>query len=198
MESPLITYFKNYLSLSYQETEFLDKNVPIVEIKSDDFLLKAGEISSAFYFVIEGFIRMYYLVDGVEKTTFFYEKNDFVSSYESYTQQAPAKHYLQPIKDSKVAVFDIDVVSEMLSKFPRFELLSRIVMEKELAIHQDIISFFITMNAAQRYVNLAENKPHLLQEIPQYHIATYLGVSPETLSRIRKRIQTQPFIDDRQ
>lgn len=191
MENPLITYFKNHLDINAQEIDFLEENVPIVEFKSDEYLLKEGEVSSAFYFVIEGIIRMYYLVDGIEKTTFFYEKSDFVSSYKSFTMQIPSEHYLQPVKNSKVAIFDIQVVSKILSKFPHFETLSRIVMEKELGIQQEMISQFITMDATQRYLNLVKNKPHLLQEIPQYHIATYLGVSPETLSRIRKRISTQ-------
>ncbi len=190
MENQLIKYFQKYLDLNQEEIEFLIENVPIVEVRKEEALLKEGELSSAFYFVITGIIRMFYLVDGVEKTTFFYEENDFVSSYESFTKQIPSKHYLQAVKNSSIAVFDIQVVAKILKRFPRFELLSRIVMEKELSIYQDMISHFVTRNATQRYLNLVEHKPHLLREIPQYDIATYLGVSPETLSRIRRKIKS--------
>ena len=190
MENQLIKYFQKHLDLHPAEIEFLVENVPLVEVNRGEVLLKEGEVSSAFYFVQSGIIRMYYLVDGVEKTTFFYEENDFVSSYESFTRQTPAKHYLQAIQTATVAVFDIQVVSRIISEFPRFEVLSRMVMEKELGIYQDMISCFVTMSATQRYLNLIAHKPHLLNKIPQYDIATYLGVSPETLSRIRKKIKS--------
>ncbi|MEM9549453.1 MAG: Crp/Fnr family transcriptional regulator [Bacteroidota bacterium] len=188
MLQTLISYFNNHLKLTADEIDFLHQKVPILSMKAGEYLLREGQISSAFYFVIEGVIRMHYLVDGLEKTTFFYEKNDFVSSYESFTKQVPSPHNLQTIKDSKVAVFSMEVVGEILSLFPRFEMLSRIVMEEELSTYQDMIASFVTRNAEQRYDELLQNRAHLLQLVPQHQIATYLGVSPETLSRIKKRL----------
>lgn len=191
MQNSLLKYFNHHLELLPEEVDFLLKNVPIIDIKKNEYLLKEAEISTAFYFVEKGLIRMYYLVDGSEKTTYFYEANSFVSSYESFTKQTPSKNYIQAITKAKVAVFNIEVVFEILKKFPRFESLSRIVMEEELSIYQEMISSFITMDAKQRYLNLLKTKPHLLLQVPQYQIATYLGVSPETLSRIRARIKNK-------
>ncbi len=193
MKNPLISYFNSYLELNAEEINFLDKNVPIINIEGHHHLLESGETASAFYFVIEGIIRMYYLVDGVEKTTFFYKENDFVSSYESFTKQTPAEHYLQTVEKSKIAVIEDTVVTEIIGKFPRMEMLARIIMERELIVYQDILASFITMNAEQRYVELMKKEPQLWQRIPQYHIATYLGVSPETLSRIKNRIRKKGF-----
>lgn len=191
MQHSLIKYFNHQLELLPEEVEFLLNHVPVIDIKKNEYLLKEKEISTAFYFVEKGLIRMYYLVDGVEKTTYFYEANSFVSSYESFTKQIPSKNYIQAITNAKVAVFNMEVVFEILKKFPRFESLSRIVMEEELSIYQEMISSFITMDAKQRYLNLLKIKPHLLLQVPQYQIATYLGVSPETLSRIRARIKNK-------
>lgn len=188
MENPLITYFSKYMELTAEESNYLLENVPIIDFSNNAFLLKEGEISTSFFFVIKGIIRMYYLVDGIEKTTFFYTENDFVSSYESFTKRLPSTHYLQTLQSTQVAIFKAEKVFEIIQRFPRFEALSRIIMEQELSIYQKMIASFVTLNAEQRYLKLLENQPHLLQEIPQYHIATYLGVSPETLSRIKHRI----------
>ena len=134
---------------------------------------------------------MYYVVEGIDKTTYFYHANDFVSSYESFTKQVPSRHYFAAVKSAKVAVFNARVVHELLQKYSRFDVLARIAMEEELSVAQDMIASFVTLNAEQRYLNLLKSKPDLLREIPQYHIATYLGVSPETLSRIRNRISSK-------
>lgn len=185
---PLITYLDQHLPLEPEEKAYLKEHIPLIKFKKNTVLLQQGAISTAFYFVITGCIRMYYLVDGIEKTTFFYQENDFVSSYESFTKGSPASHYLTTLEDTQVAQFTVSVVANLLSKHPRFEILARIAMEKELAVYQEMIASFITLNAEQRYLKLCNDSPALLQRIPQYHLATYLGVSPETLSRIRKRI----------
>lgn len=191
MKAPLISYFDRKIDLSPEEEAYLMEHVPTLNLDNHTILLREGEISSAFYFVISGFVRMYYVVDGQEKTTFIYSANDFVSSYESFTKQVPSKHYLQTLQPTQVAVFRADVVADIIARFPRLESLSRMIMEEELSIYQEMIASFVTLNAEQRYLQLLAEKPHLLQEIPQYHIATYLGVSPETLSRIKQRISAK-------
>ena len=82
------------------------------------------------------------------------------------------------------------VVAEILERYPRFDILARVAMERELSVYQEMIASFITKNAEQRYLDILENKSHLIQLIPQHQLATYLGVSPETLSRIKKRIHS--------
>lgn len=198
MANPIIDYFRQYLDLTSEEEDYLLENVPIIDLEADHFLLREGEVSESFYFVIDGIIRMYYLVDGIEKTTFFYQKNDFVSSYESFTQQVPSKHFVQTVAKTKVAEFRQPVVFEIIAKLPRFDMLSRVIMEQELIVYQDMLASFITMDAEQRYCHLLHHQPQLFQLIPQYHIATYLGVSPETLSRIKSRIREKGLLDDRQ
>lgn len=188
MEHPLVTYFSQYLTLNEEEKAYLIEHVQVKEFKKHTTLLEEGNTSTAFYFVVEGLIRMYYLVEGIEKTTFFYGQHDFVSSFESFTKQTPSTHYFETLQDTRVAVFDHALVTDILTRFPRFDILARIAMEEELSVCQKMIASFVTLNAEQRYLQLMKEKPALLQQIPQYHIATYLGVSPETLSRIRNRI----------
>jgi CRP-like cAMP-binding protein len=185
---PLIDFFEKHLELSSEEKAYLKERIPVIAPHKDLTLLKEGDVSSEFYFIIKGGIRLFYNVGDVEKTAFFYFENKFVSSYESFTKQTPSKHNLQTIEDTTIAVFKHEVVYKLLELFPRFEFLGRIMMEEELIVCQDIIASFISLNAEERYLKLIDTNNELIQRIPQHQLAPYLGVTAETLSRIRKRI----------
>ena len=189
----LINFFKKHVELSEDEIAFMQELIPIREVRKNTLLLEEGSVSKEFYFILTGGVRLFYLNDVIEKTAFFYFEDQFVSSYESFTKQIPAKHNLQIFEDSTLAVISTEAAFKLVQTFPKFELLARIMMEEELIIYQEIISSFITMNAEQRYLSLLDANPLILQRIPQHQLATYLGVSAETLSRIRKRITTKPI-----
>jgi CRP-like cAMP-binding protein len=184
----LIKYFEQYINLDANEKFFLEENIPVKTVKKNHLLLAKGETSKEFFFIINGAVRLFYNSDLEEKTAFFYFENMFVSSYESFTKQIPSKHNLQAIEESVIAVVSFDIAYKLIELFPKFEFLVRVMMEEELIVCQDIISSFVTKNAEKRYLELLETNDRLLQRIPQHQLATYLGVSPETLSRIRKRI----------
>ncbi|OED36967.1 hypothetical protein AB832_05395 [Flavobacteriaceae bacterium (ex Bugula neritina AB1)] len=184
----LIQYFEEYTVLSEPEKAYLIKNVPVKTIEKNQLLLSEGEISTEFYFILGGAIRLYYLTGIEEKTAFFYFEHMFVSSYESFTKQLPSKHNLQAIERCTIAVISFETAYELLESYPKFEFLARVMMEAELIVCQEIISSFVTLSAEKRYLKLLETNSPLLQRIPQYQLATFLGITPETLSRIRKRV----------
>lgn len=190
MIDELIKYFEKYVELDNKETNFLQENLEIRKVKKNDLLLVEGDISREFYFVLEGCIRLFYNKDIVEKTAFFYVEKQFVSSYESFVRQIPAKHNFQAIEDSTLVVIEHDIAFKIVELFPKFEFLARIMMEEELIIYQDIIHSFITLTAEERYLKMLRSNSPVIQRVPQHQLATYLGVTAETLSRIRKRIST--------
>ncbi|MEQ9423169.1 MAG: Crp/Fnr family transcriptional regulator [Cyclobacteriaceae bacterium] len=184
----LIQYFQNYVQLTEEEIDYIKQSIPVKEVPKNEVILRQGDVSKEFFFTIKGCVRLYYIVNGEEKTAFFYCENEFVSSYESFTKQLPAKHSFECIENSDLAVINFETAYKLLEKFPKFEFLARTMMEQELIVCQEIIANLITLSPEQRYLKLRDQQPDLLQRIPQYHLATFLGVRPESLSRIRKRL----------
>jgi len=184
----LIQLFSQYLDLNKEEVHFILQNTRTQNYPKNHLLLNKGQTSKEFYFIVKGCVRLFYISGIEEKTAYFYTENMFVSSYFSFTKQSPAKHSIATIEESTLIVFDLESVDKFMNFSPKFGVLARIMMEEELATYQEIISSFVTQNAEERYQDFVKNHTELVQRIPQHQIATFLGVSPETLSRIRKRI----------
>lgn len=188
MLTPLLEFFAHQIDLEQDEIEAIQSNIHVQSFKKGTFLLRRGEISTDFYFLIKGCVRLFYEVDGEDKTAFFYTENDFVSSYESFTKQLPAKHGLQCIEDSELAIISQESAQKLLAFSPKFDAIARMIMEEELIVCQAIISDFITLSPEQRYQRLIEKNAQLILRVPQQYLATYLGIQPESLSRIKKRL----------
>lgn len=174
--------------LSEEDMIAINECIPIKEYKKGTVLLREGQISTESYYVVEGLLRSYYLIDGEEKTTEFYSEEDSVASFNSYVSKTPADHYFECIEDCMLAVMTFDKEKELVKKWPKYEELCRVETEKNFGNHQKRLAKFISSSPEQRYLNLLETRPELLNRVPQFMLASYLGMKPESLSRIRKRI----------
>lgn len=188
MNHKLLKYFQRIMPLSDEEIEAIVETMTIKQFKKGDILLKEGQISTEAYFVLEGCVRQFYLVDGEERTSNFFTEEQWVISMQSFGQQKPSNHYLDCCMDSSLVVGNREKEETLYKRFPKFETVSRKVMEKVFAEQQEIMSTYTTDTAEQRYLKLLKSRPDLFQKIPQYQIASYVGVKPESLSRIRKRL----------
>lgn len=176
------------MPLSQEEIEAIVETMTIKEYKKGTILLREGQVSTEVYFVLEGCVRQYFLVDGEEKTNNFFTEEQWVISMNSFGQNIPSNHYMDCCLDCSLVVGNREKEEALYKKFPKFETVSRRVMEKVFAEQQEILSTFTTDSPEQRYLKLLKSRPDLFQKIPQYQIASYIGVKPESLSRIRKRI----------
>lgn len=188
MENEIVKLISRYLQLTNEEAFVFAECIPIKTFKKGDLLLIEGQISRDSYFVIKGCVRKYYIIDGEERTTEFYVEDESVASLQSYKHRTPANHYFECVEDCRLAVLNYEKEQELFKRVPKYEALCRMSMENDFGEQQEALAKFITSSPEERYKNLLDTRQDLLQRVPQYHLASYLGVKPESLSRIRKRL----------
>ena len=186
--SEIVQLISRYLPLSDEEAAIVEDCIPVKEYTKGTILLREGQVSSECYFTITGCVRHYYLIDGLEKTTCFYTEEESIASMNSYINRVPANHFLSCVEDCKLAVLGYEKEKELYKKLPHFESLCRVSMESEFGKQQEMLATHIISSPEERFTHLLDTKPELIQRVPQYHLASYLGVKPESLSRIKKRI----------
>lgn len=188
MDKDLAAFLSEFPILSEEERGIIGEQLIVGEFKKGDVLLREGEISDECYFVLKGCVRQYYLKDGDEKTTAFFAEREVVTSYLSYQQQIPSKHFFECAEDCKLIVGNLRQEKEMYEQHPKLVEITRQMMEEGLGKVHEEMAAYITASPEERYLSLSNNRPRLLQRIPQHQIASFVGVTPESLSRIRKRL----------
>lgn len=188
MEQKLLDYFSKILPLTKEEIDGIVATLTIKKYPKGTILLKEGEISTETYFVLEGCVRQYFLIDGDEKTNNFFTEEQWVISMQSMANNTPSKHFLECVNECALVVGNREKEEHLYQQFPKLETVSRKVMEKVFAEQQELSGTYFTDTPEERYLNLISTRPDLLQKVPQYIIASYVGVKPESLSRIRKRL----------
>ena len=189
MDNKLINYFLRITNLSVNEIEVLTESMVIKEYPRGSFLAKEGQFNIDTYFVLEGCIRQFKIIDGNDITTNFFTEEQWIISNELADTEPQSDYYLICVEDSSVVIGNEQKAQEILKQFPHLEIVSRKIMETVFLEQQNFLTTFITDKPEQRYLKLLESRPDIFQRVPQYDIATYIGVKPESLSRIRKKIQ---------
>lgn len=176
------------------EVEAAMAATPIRTFKKGALLLKEGQFATVSYYVFKGCIREYYLKDGEEISSEFYTEGDSLSSDVSKNQRVPAKHFWECVEDTTVSVFSHEAEKMLFIRFPRLESLCRKNGEEEFGKFRERMAFFAASSPEERYLNLLKTRPDLLDRVPQYQLASYIGVKPESLSRIRGRLRSLALV----
>ena len=184
----LIKNIETYIPLEENDLSLLKNAIEKRIFKKNDIIFTEGNISDEIYFVTQGCVRLFYNVDGNDKTAFFYTEGQFICAGESYTYNIPATENYQAVEQTEIYVFTKKNTEELLRKVPKFEIIARIATENELITCQKVIASFVTKSAEERYTDLLNTQGDLFLRVPQQFIASFLGVSPETLSRIKARV----------
>jgi CRP-like cAMP-binding protein len=181
-------YLRRSGMLSAEEIDVMSQMMYLKTFKKGSFLLKEGQIASHIYYNLKGCVREYYLKDAEEKTINFYTEGDTIS-HTSYILRTPAKHYLECVEDTTVTVMSYQNDKAFSERFPRFSTICNGKTEAQLGHLQEIAAEYMVSTPEERYLKLVETRPDLLNRVPQYQLASYVGVTPESLSRIRNRIR---------
>lgn len=188
MEQKILEYISKYVPLTEEERISILKEVPYKTFKRGTHLLRQGQISKECYFNIQGLVRQYEIIDGKKKTTYFYSEGEAIVAFDSASKKLPCNFNWICEEDTTLVIGRLDRIGEAYAKNPKLDRMSGLFISQEFGKYQNLSSSFITLNPEQRYLQLLEKRPDLINRVPQYHLASYLGIKPETLSRIRKRI----------
>jgi len=189
MDPNLIKFMEKYTDFSKEELpEVLGKMV-VESYQKGTILLQQGDISRKCYLVLNGCIRQYSCgEDGKETTNNFFTEEQSVTMFISYKLRQPSDYSLSCVEDTTVLIGDMASEEEMYNKFPALQNITRSMLELNFGETQDASARFIAETPEERYRSLAEQRPGLVNRVPQHQLASYLGITPESLSRIKKRL----------
>ncbi|MGG1634418.1 Crp/Fnr family transcriptional regulator [Paenibacillus sp. NRS-1760] len=191
MKSILFKYMTKFTSLSDEEQQAIVDDILIEEYKKGTILLRQGDVPTKCYFVLKGIVRQY-LIDeaGKEVTSNFFTEEQAVSIFNRHQQNKPSAYTLTCLEDCILVVGELNDEKGMFNKHLQLESMVRIMVEENLGEVQDELTSFIASAPEERYKALLRKRPHLVDRVPQHQLASYLGITPESLSRIKKRVNT--------
>ncbi len=177
-----------FIHTSEEDKALLEAAFTYIEFPKKMRLIDYGQVCKELYFINEGIIRLFYPKDGEEITGYLFRENLFSSSYDSFLTQTPSMQILETLEDCKLLVITKDNLDQLYKKMPSMHVFTRKMAEQRFINAQRILSSFILESPEERYNKFAAENKDLLQRVPQHYIASFLGVTPVSLSRIRKRL----------
>ena len=188
IEHKLIDYFARFRPLTETQKEAILESMEIQTYKKGEVILREGQLARSNYFILEGCVRQYYLKDGDDITSNFYTEEDWILPSLGMESERPAIYNLECLETCQVVIGNEEKGDQLIARFPEFQELAQIILEKEIIQQQTQQAAYIRNSPEERYLNVLANEKELINRVPQYHLATYIGVKPESLSRIRKRL----------
>lgn len=186
-------HLEGYVHFTNEEWELFTTHLYVKEVKKKECLVTPMHTCKEVGYILSGSFRFYFIRDGVEISNYFCFADELISAYGSFLKQHPGPGYIQAMQDATLLCFSYKSLQELLQdertafKMERF---GRKVAEYLICCFEERLTAFITQSPEQRYTDLLERNAELLQRIPQHYVANYLGITPESLSRIRKRLMT--------
>jgi len=187
VEDDILKYLSGFTVITKEIKAAISESTIIRSFKKGTVLLREGSVSNECYFILKGCVRSYLLKNGEEKTIEFYTEQQALTPT-VYGTSRPSAYYLECLEDTIASVGNPELEKETFQKYPGLASLYGVIAEKAMAQQHDSFAQFKSSTPEERYSNLLNTRPDLIQRVHQHQIASYLGVKPESLSRIRKRI----------
>ena len=181
--------FDEILKITDEDWENFESILEQKKIKKKEYLLRQGQVCQGIFFLSKGCLRVFHVNEnGKEISTSFCFENDFLREIESMTNNTPSKKNIQALEESIVFYIDKYKLINLYEKSDFYQKIGRMVLEKLMISEQKYSSLLTTYLPKERYLYLLDNHSELIERIPLQYLASYLGISRESLSRIRKRI----------
>lgn len=186
----ILQAIQSIATLNEAEIASLVKILEVKKFKKREFLLQEGKVCDKISFINSGIVRLFYNVDGVENTIQFFLPNSWHTDYASFLTGQPSMENLQALESAEVLQIRKKDLYALYEQHPVFERVGRIFAEQAFLSVTRLNRMLTNEEPQERYLNLIKQRPELIEKIPQHYIASYLGIKPESLSRIRKRLLT--------
>jgi CRP/FNR family cyclic AMP-dependent transcriptional regulator len=192
MSENIIENVTRFINLSENEEKFFTDSLMLQTFPKKTVLLREGEICQFEGYIQKGCVRVYYLDDnGFEVTILFAIEDWWISDIASFQDQKPSRLYIETLEDSEIYMLNPTTKEKLLAEIPKFERVFRMLVQRNLSTLQNRLVNTISKAASDRYLEFIKVYPSIPQRVPQYYIASYLGVSKEFVSTIRKRLASK-------
>lgn len=189
MTQSLISTIEKMMQVPNWEWDMFESILETKELEKRDYLLREGQVCQQVYFLCDGILRAFQTSeDGREINTAFYFKNEFLREIESMTKNIPTSKNIQAIKACTVICIDKSKLTDLYAQSDFYQQVGRAILESLTIAEQRYSSFLTTYSPKERYLYLLKERPELIEQVPLQYLASYIGISRESLSRIRKRI----------
>ena len=189
MKELLLKHLRKYTDMPDEALLEVIEQIPVRSFAKGEVLLAQGSVPTKCYFVFSGLIRQYAVdEDGNERTVNFFEEKHTAAVFAAKQSAEPSKYSFVCAEDSGLLVGDLNGEERMYAKYPFLEKMLKAMLEEMMADSQQGYADALSSGPEERYRALLEKRPGLIRRVPQYQLASYLGIQPESLSRIKRRL----------
>ena len=186
--TPLITHINRFVPLKEEDVLTITSALRYKKIKKKELLLREQQVCTANHFVLHGCLRMYFIrEDGVEQITQFAIENWWLTDFQSLDWRQPSRFHIQAVEATELAILDRDAFTDLCDRLPLVDRYFRLVIQRAFAATQQNLFYIYSSTGEERYRRFATSFPEFVQRIPQYMVASYLGFTPEFISKIKAR-----------
>lgn len=182
-------FTEQFVVFTPQEKELIKRQLTVRDIPKNHVLIDVGEVAEETYFINKGCIRLYYLTEeGEEVTGFVFLENMMGGSGESFFSQVPSTQIIESLEECELLVLTYDKLEQLYLDVPKMNVLVRKLLQQRMIFAQKVVASLIINKPQDRYSSYLQLHPDLENRIPQHVLASYMGITPVSLSRIRKRL----------
>jgi CRP-like cAMP-binding protein len=185
--APLVDFIQNMYPLRAEIIAYIHEHTFLKKIRLGKYLLKPGEACSHYYYIHKGILRSFVKYGNKEITTWINPENEITTSIRSMSQRQTSHEYIQALTDCELIAMPFDAMDQLYVRFPEMNMVGRVLLEEYYAGAEERAFISRIPNAATRYKHFMESRPELINRLPLKYIASYLGMTVETLSRLRSR-----------
>lgn len=190
MKNILYKYMSKFTSLTEEQQQTIANEIKIEEFKKGTILLRQGDVPTKCYFVLKGCVRQYSIDEkGKEVTSNFHTEEQAIVVFNNYKLDKSSNYTFVCLEDSVLVVGALEIEQDMYNTYTQLEIMTRKMIEQNFGKVQEEFATFIASTPEERFMTLLLERPQLIERVPQHQLASYLGITPESLSRIKKRMK---------